>query len=110
MGESTADALERELGEELGLSAVQSTPWMRLLHDYSVHPRRTDQPLKLPRILLDIRMLTAWSGEPVAREGQHCEWVEISRLAELDFLDANRPIIEALIRHETVVHQVGNVE
>jgi len=108
--ESAAAALDRELGEELGLRSVQSTPWMRLLHDYSIHPKRPDQPTRLPRILLDIRLVTTWQGDPDAREGQHCEWVEISRLLKLDFLDANRPIIEALIRGESSVDQIVDVD
>jgi len=108
--ESAAVALDRELGEELGMRSVQSRPWMRLLHDYSIHPRRPDQPTQLPRILLDIRRVTTWQGEPDACEGQHCEWVEILRLLELDFLDANRPIIEALIRGERSTDQTVDAD
>ncbi len=102
--ESAPLALKRELEEELGLYEVESVAWMRLLHDYSLNElqRRRDQPKDLPRILLDIRHVRHYTGQPRSREGQHFEWVTVDRLGELDCLDANRPIVTALQRAEAI--------
>lgn len=109
VGENPGAALTRELEEELGLFEVQSVPWMRLLHDYSLQKdSRSGQPPNLPKVFLDIRLVKHHRGEPRSREGQHFEWIDVCRLQELDCLDANRPIVEALLRVESIRNRHSN--
>ena len=62
-GESVADALARELNEELGLEAVESAPWVVRGHAY---PHAT--------VRLYFRRVRRWRGEPQSREGQALVW------------------------------------
>jgi 8-oxo-dGTP diphosphatase len=62
-GESVADALARELHEELGLEDVVSTPWVVRGH---VYPHAT--------VRLWFRRVRRWRGEPRPREGQTLAW------------------------------------
>jgi 8-oxo-dGTP diphosphatase len=62
-GESVAEALARELHEELGLEAVESTPWVVRGH---VYPHAT--------VRLYFRRVRRWRGEPQSREGQALVW------------------------------------
>jgi 8-oxo-dGTP diphosphatase len=62
-GESVADALARELHEELGLEGAVSTPWVVRGH---VYPHAT--------VRLWFRRVRTWAGEPRGREGQAFRW------------------------------------
>lgn len=79
-GEPVADALARELAEELGLAAVRSVPWITVSHTY---PHAT--------VRLMFRKVRAWQGEPQPREGQALAWRHPLSL-EL------RPLLPASIR------------
>jgi len=83
--ETTLEALRREFNEELGVTVSSALPLIRIHHDY---------PDK--RVLLDVWRVTDWSGRPVGREGQRVEWVTPHVLHQLNFPDANRPIIQAI--------------
>jgi len=85
-GEDHDAALARELAEEIGIVPLASAPRMTLEHSY---------PEK--RVRLHFTDVTAFDGEPHGREGQTLRWFEISELAELDFPDANRPVLDALL-------------
>lgn len=84
-GESPIAALERELAEELGLRAPQSRPLIHLVHDY---------PDK--RVVLHVRCVEAWQGEPQPLEGQRLAWVFPCDMPDRQLLPANRPIVTAL--------------
>ena len=62
-GESVAQALVRELHEELGIHATSIRPWREQVVDY---------PHALVR--LHFCHVTAWSGELTMREGQQHAW------------------------------------
>lgn len=62
-GETVAQALARELHEELGIQIGPVTPWRVELVDY---------PHALVR--LHFCKVSAWSGELEMREGQRCSW------------------------------------
>jgi 8-oxo-dGTP diphosphatase len=64
-GESTLQALSRELEEELGIRVTQATPWVTYTHEYSVNIVR-----------LAFCQVTAWEGEPRGVEGQALSWVD----------------------------------
>ena len=64
-GESPAQALVRELEEELGIEVTQSTPWITYTHEY---------PKTIVR--LAFHRVTGWNGEPSGIEGQAVTWVD----------------------------------
>jgi 8-oxo-dGTP diphosphatase len=84
-GETLADALARELNEELGITVSSAQPLMDLTHDYT--DRRGE---------LHMWLVTDYRGEPQSLDGQQLKWVEPARLFDEDILEADRPFIEAL--------------
>ncbi len=84
-GETVAQALSRELQEELGIVPSASVPLIRIPFDY---------PDK--RVVLDVWRVTAFDGEPHGHEGQPLRWVTLDQLDELPFPAANQRIITAL--------------
>lgn len=84
-GETAADALSRELAEELGIRVTDSRPLMDLFHEY---PDRTVQ--------LEFFVVSGWSGDPVGREGQQLRWVHASQLEATELLPADAPVVKAL--------------
>lgn len=83
--ETAAQALIRELKEEVNLLVNDTEPMMKISHDY---------PDK--QVLLDIHWVTDFSGEAIGLEGQEVTWVTKEELAHYEFPDANAPIIDAL--------------
>lgn len=63
-GETTLQALARELKEELNIDVTLATPWVSYTHEY---------PTTIVR--LAFCRVTAWVGEPVGAEGQELAWV-----------------------------------
>lgn len=86
VGESVNDALSRELNEEVGITAIQSTPFINIEHDY------LDK-----KVTLDFYLVSEFAGEPAGCEGQQSQWVAVNTLATLDFPAANQPVIEKLM-------------
>lgn len=84
-GESARQALARELREELGISVQAAHPLIRVRHEYN------DKT-----VFLDVWRVTAYEGEPIGREGQCIKWVHRDALTALDWLEANRPIVQAV--------------
>ena len=84
--ETEAQALWRELREELGVEALEGRPMMRLTHTYA------DRTVELSLWVVD-----RFRGEPRGLEGQSLKWVVPERLAEEDILEADRPFVAALI-------------
>ena len=83
--ESAADALARELEEELGIVLLESEHFMFLEHDY---PDRS--------VSIDFFLVGRWSNDPEGLEGQQLLWVQVPALADHDLLPADVPVIEAL--------------
>ncbi len=84
-GESETAALARELVEELGIELLESRPLLHLEHRY---PKR--------RVALSFHRVVRWRGEPVGREGQPLRWLPAEALTQLDFPEANRPLLRRL--------------
>ena len=82
--EAPRTALDRELEEELGIDVHDARPLIKVRHAY---PDKS--------VLLDVWLVTAFSGEPHGREGQPIEWVSPHDLPYRDFPAANRPIVTA---------------
>ncbi len=83
--EQPADALARELLEEVGIQIARSQPW-RLLHhrypDFSVE--------------LHVLRVLDWSGTMSPREGQRCEWASPADLPGYEFLPADADLVAEL--------------
>ena len=84
-GEEPVAALRRELKEELGIEVQTAYRLLRFSHRY---PER--------EVELDVWRITAWQGEPHAREGQNLEWVLPEELRDWQLLPADEPIVVAL--------------
>ncbi|MDX2412752.1 MAG: 8-oxo-dGTP diphosphatase MutT [Woeseiaceae bacterium] len=84
-GETSLQALIRELAEELGIEVATSEPFMELHHEY-------------PDRIVDIEffVVTSWSGTPAGLEGQGLRWVLPSDLDPDILLPADVPVLEAL--------------
>ena len=84
-GETSIQALIRELAEELGIAVAMSQPFMELHHEY-------------PDRIVDIEffVVTSWSGTPAGLEGQGLRWVLPSDLDPDILLPADVPVLEAL--------------
>lgn len=63
-GETTLQALARELHEELGIAVTRAAPWITYTHEY---------PKTIVR--LAFCRVTGWTGEPSGLEGQALAWV-----------------------------------
>jgi len=83
--EPVVHALRRELREELGIEVRDALPWMQVRHRY------TDR-----EVLLDVWRIAAWDGVPHGREGQAARWVSLRELPQLDFPEADWPILHRL--------------
>lgn len=83
-GETSRDALSRELREELGVTVRNAVPLIKIKHSY------TDL-----NVLLDVWRVISYSGKPFGFEGQSIAWVKSCRLEKYAFPAANLPIISA---------------
>jgi len=89
-GESAAEALSRELAEELGIAVTAYAPFMKLRHEYEDRV-----------VTIDFFIVSEWKSDPVGREGQSLRWVPKSLLNAHELLPADVPVVEALRqRHE----------
>jgi len=86
-GENLQAALVRELQEELGITAHGMVPRATLTHTY---------PDKI--VQLSVFDVTRFSGVPEGLEDQTLRWVPLAELAGLPFPDANRGIVDELVR------------
>jgi 8-oxo-dGTP diphosphatase len=85
--ETDADALARELDEELGIRVLAARPLLSLTHRY------TDRCVELSMWLVE-----HYTGEPQSLDGQRLKWVAPAQLTAEDILEADLPFIEALQR------------
>lgn len=84
-GETPEECLQRELAEEFGVTAEIKELICSNKHDYS-HAS----------IELLAYRICGMVGEPVPKEHDEIRWVSLGELADFDFADADRPIVETL--------------
>ena len=84
-GESSEQALARELHEELGIDADVGE-WLM-----EVPQRYPDK-----RLRLEVRAVRAWRGKPRGREGQALTWVAPEQLSRYSMPPADVPVVAAL--------------
>ncbi|MBK8063665.1 MAG: Nudix family hydrolase [Betaproteobacteria bacterium] len=83
--ETAAQALRRELHEELGIDVRQAYPWLTRVYTY---PHAT--------VRLRFFRVTQWGGEPQPREQQALAWQRLDAPLVEPMLPANAPIIASL--------------
>ncbi|QXP83883.1 Nudix family hydrolase [Methylococcus sp. Mc7] len=83
-GETSLDALRRELMEEIGIAVDSAEPMLVVRHDY---PSR--------RVVLDIWRVRRFSGVARGCLGQPIRWVGADELVDFQFPAANRFIVTA---------------
>lgn len=83
-GETVAEALIRELREEVDITPSRYHPLIRIHHDYGDR-----------RVLLDVWRVSAFRGEARGSEGQEVRWVARDALPDFRFPQANGPIVSA---------------
>ena len=84
-GEAPADALARELAEEIGIELDEVREFMSLRHEY---PDR--------HVAIAFFIVEKWRNEPRGLEGQRIKWVPASELANEDLLPADLPVVDKL--------------
>jgi 8-oxo-dGTP diphosphatase len=83
--ETVAQALHRELQEEIAIDILSCYPLIKIDHNYG------DK-----KVRLDVYVVDNFQQEPVAQEGQQSGWFTLDELIKLDFPAANAAIVEAL--------------
>lgn len=84
-GETVAQALVRELREELGIDVIASAPLISIPWCY---PGKT--------VRLHALRVNAWRGEPQAREGHPLRWTQLRDMDVATMPAADAPIVTAL--------------
>lgn len=84
--ENIADALNREMLEEIGITVISANPLMVLQFQY---------PDKM--VELHTWQILQYSGIPTGCENQLIRWVDKIELAGLAFLPPNKKIVEAVM-------------
>ncbi|WP_428982837.1 (deoxy)nucleoside triphosphate pyrophosphohydrolase [Paraglaciecola aquimarina] len=84
-GETVAEALSRELKEEIGIEVLSQQALLVIEHDYG------DKKVKL-----NVHLVDDFKGEARQQEGQLAKWVAIEQLDQYEFPAANIDIIKRL--------------
>lgn len=84
-GETALEALIREMKEEVNIDVEQAESFLEIQHDY---PENS--------VILDIFLVTHFTGEAYPNEGQLIQWAALNELTSFDFLEASKPIVAKL--------------
>ena len=95
--ETPAQALVRELQEELGITVTRFYPWLTRTYDYEAK-YGADGVLESPAktVKLHFFIVVAWDGEPLGLEQQMLSWQNPERVNVGPMLPANAPILTGL--------------
>lgn len=83
--ENAEQALQRELGEELGITPTDYQPLIRIRHHY------TDKSVQL-----EVFRVNAYDGEALGLEGQPLAWTPLQQIASYPLPEADKPIVTAI--------------
>jgi 8-oxo-dGTP diphosphatase len=84
-GEPPAQALRREIREELGIEVLKAYPWITRVHFY-----------EHATVMLHFFRVVEWRGEPESREGQVFVWQRPDQPVVQPMLPANGPVLASL--------------
>lgn len=88
--ESVAQALARELKEEIDIEVLSCQPLTTINHSY---PEKNGS---IRKVCLEVFIIDNYIGEPSAQEGQGEGWFTLTDLLTLDFPEANDDILNQL--------------
>lgn len=86
LGENAEQALARELEEEIGIQVTELEHFIALNHQYG------DKLLSF-----DFFLVHQFTGKAYGKEMQPTQWVDIEKLANFAFPEANLPVLEAVL-------------
>jgi 8-oxo-dGTP diphosphatase len=86
--ETEQQSLVREIAEELSVLIAIEEKWPSVFHTYINGPQLELIPFKANII----------QGKPVASEHERLEWYPFAQLRELDWAEADLPIVEYLLQ------------
>lgn len=95
--ETPAQALKRELQEELGIMVTLYYPWLTRSYNYEAKYDAfgaLESPAKT--VKLHFFIVVAWEGEPLGLENQILSWQNPAKITVGPMLPANAPILTAL--------------
>jgi len=105
--ETVLQALHRELDEELGIQLEQAQALISIPFNYPNKVKKTDSTRETQdnsiKVLLDVWIVTSFSGRPFSKEHQPIKWVNQKQLNNYSFPAANQHIISALSLPESYV-------
>ena len=93
-GEAPRTALERELAEELGIAVASAEPLLAVSHHY---------PGAATPVRIDCWRVGSWHGTPAPLDGQRLRWCTREQLRDADIIEADAPIVTALVLPATFV-------
>lgn len=85
VGETAAEALSRELDEELGIEVTDFRSFMNLRHEYNDRV-----------VTIEFFVVSGWNHQPEGREGQAICWVPRDKLDAQNLLPADIPVVAAI--------------
>ncbi|NOH71447.1 8-oxo-dGTP diphosphatase MutT [Vibrio pectenicida] len=88
--ETTAQAIIRELDEEVGIQVTKQSLFEHLEYDYP------DKSLEF-----DFILVTDFENQPFGKEGQQGKWIAITELGGYEFPEANRSIVDRVVNEYT---------
>lgn len=92
--ETVAQALARELKEEVDIEVLYCQPLIKIEHTYLGKKGGKGED---KTVCLDVFIVDNFTGEPSAQEGQGQGWFSLSELRLLEFPAANKAIISELM-------------
>jgi len=85
-GETTEQAICRELFEEIDIRVTELSHFSHLDYDY---PDKS--------LTFDFYRIDDFENQPYGKEGQQGEWVTIADLADYQFPEANLPVLQQIL-------------
>lgn len=96
-GETPAEALRRELREELGIEAEAG---VQIHRKEWVYPDGVADPEKDGSFRVFYFLVDRYKGTPANHAFEEIRWVTFAELGRLDILEGNREAVEILLNHE----------
>jgi 8-oxo-dGTP diphosphatase len=95
-GETSSQALARELHEELDIRAEIGEEFFR---QEWIYPDGVDNPKKDGAFRVFYHVVCSFTGEPVNRVFEQIRWVDLHELQALDILEGNKEAVAFLVKH-----------
>jgi 8-oxo-dGTP diphosphatase len=95
-GETSIQALARELHEEL---AIEATIGEEFFRQEWIYTEGTDNPRRDGSFRVFYFFVKEFAGTPVNRVFEHIEWKRPQDLQSMDILEGNREAVERLVKY-----------